>query len=63
LLKKDNPNAVCLPGGKIIVHSGLVPYAKNEAGLAAILAHEIAHAVARHSGEATQPAGGSPRRN
>ena len=51
VVEKDNPNAVCLPGGKIIVHSGLVPYAKNEAGLAAILAHEIAHAVARHSGE------------
>jgi predicted Zn-dependent protease len=51
VIDRDNPNAVCLPGGKIIVHSGLVPYAKNEAGLAAIIAHEIAHAVARHSGE------------
>ncbi len=51
VIDRDNPNAVCLPGGKIIVHSGLVPYAKNEAGLAAIIAHEISHAVARHSGE------------
>ncbi len=51
VIDRDNPNAVCLPGGKIIVHSGIVPYAKNEAGLAAIMAHEIAHAVARHSGE------------
>jgi len=51
LVNKDIPNAVCLPGGKIIVFSGILPYAKNEAGLAAIIAHEVAHAVARHGGE------------
>lgn len=51
VVDRDDPNAVCLPGGKIIVHSGIAPYAKNEAGLAAILGHEIAHAVTRHSGE------------
>lgn len=51
VIDDDSPNAVCLPGGKIIVQSGILPYAKNEAGLAAIIAHEVAHAVARHSGE------------
>ncbi len=51
VVDQDSPNAVCLPGGKIIVHSGIAPYAKNEAGLAAVIAHEVAHAVARHSGE------------
>jgi predicted Zn-dependent protease len=51
VVDRDDPNAVCLPGGKIIVHSGIAPYAKNEAGLAAIIGHEVAHSVARHSGE------------
>lgn len=51
LIEKDVPNAVCLPGGKIIIFTGILPYAKNEAGLAAIVGHEVAHAVARHGGE------------
>jgi metalloendopeptidase OMA1, mitochondrial len=51
VVEKDTPNAFCLPGGKIVVFSGIVPYARNEAGLAAIIAHEIGHAVARHGGE------------
>ena len=51
VVDRDDPNAVCLPGGKIIVHSGIAPYAKNEAGLAAIIGHEVSHAVARHGGE------------
>lgn len=51
VIDKDIPNAFCLPGGKIVVYTGIVPYAKNEAGLAAIVAHEVAHAVARHGGE------------
>ncbi|MFH0958705.1 MAG: M48 family metallopeptidase, partial [Pseudomonadota bacterium] len=49
--EKDVPNAFCLPGGKIVVYTGILPYVKNEAGLAAIIGHEIAHAVARHGGE------------
>ncbi len=51
VVNEDTPNAFCLPGGKIVVHSGIVPYARNEAGLAAVIAHEIGHAVARHGGE------------
>ncbi len=51
LVDKDEPNAFCLPGGKIVVYSGILPYAKNEAGLAAIIGHEVAHAVARHGAE------------
>lgn len=50
----DDPeqrNAIALPGGKLIVYTGLFPVAGNEAGLAAVLAHEIAHALARHSAE------------
>jgi predicted Zn-dependent protease len=51
LIDKDVPNAFCLPGGKIVVYSGIIPILKNEAGLAAVIAHEVAHAVARHGGE------------
>jgi metalloendopeptidase OMA1, mitochondrial len=51
VIDKDVPNAFCLPGGKMIVYTGMVKYARNEAGLAAVIAHETAHAVARHGGE------------
>jgi metalloendopeptidase OMA1, mitochondrial len=51
LIDKESPNAFCLPGGKIVIQSGITQYAKNEAGLASIVAHEVAHAVARHGGE------------
>ena len=44
-------NAFALPGGKIAVYTGIFPVAKNEAGLAAILGHEVVHALARHSAE------------
>lgn len=51
VIKSKAVNASVLPNGKIIVHSGLLPVAKNEAGLAAVLGHEVAHVVARHSAE------------
>jgi len=51
LLESPKVNAFCLPGGKIAVYTGLLPVAKNEAGLAVIVGHEVAHAVARHGGE------------
>ena len=44
-------NAFCMPGGKIVVYEGLLPYTQNEASLAIVLGHEIAHAVAKHSAE------------
>jgi predicted Zn-dependent protease len=50
-IKKDVPNAFCLPGGKIAVYSGLLPITRNEAGLATVIGHEVAHALARHSAE------------
>lgn len=50
----DDPktqNAFCLPGGKVAVYSGILPITKNEAGLAVVLGHEIAHAIAKHGAE------------
>ena len=44
-------NAWCMPGGKIAVYSGILEVTKNENGLAAVMGHEIAHAVAKHSVE------------
>lgn len=44
-------NAFALPGGKVAVYTGLLPYTKTEDGLAFVLAHEVAHAIARHGGE------------
>jgi predicted Zn-dependent protease len=50
----DDPktaNAFCLPGGKVGIYTGILPVTKNEAGLATVIGHEVAHAVARHGGE------------
>jgi predicted Zn-dependent protease len=44
-------NAFCLPGGKVGIFTGLLKYTGDEAGLAAVMAHEAAHAIARHTGE------------
>jgi predicted Zn-dependent protease len=51
LVKSDVPNAFCLPGGKVVVNSGILPYTADKNGLAVVLSHEIAHAVARHGNE------------
>jgi predicted Zn-dependent protease len=40
-----------MPGGKIVVYTGILPYTKDDAGLAVVLGHEIAHAVAQHGNE------------
>lgn len=44
-------NAFCLPGGKVAIYTGLLPVAQDDASLAAVIAHEVAHAIARHGGE------------
>ena len=44
-------NAFCLPGGKVGIYTGILPITKDEAGLATVIGHEIAHAVARHGAE------------
>ncbi|MSU57973.1 MAG: M48 family peptidase [Pedosphaera sp.] len=51
VFESKEANAFCLPGGKVGVYTGLLPISKDEAGLATVLGHEIAHAVARHGGE------------
>ena len=51
VLESDEANAFCLPGGKVAVYSGLFKTFGNDAELATIVGHEIAHALARHSGE------------
>jgi predicted Zn-dependent protease len=44
-------NAFCLPGGKVAVYTGILPYTQDEEGLAVVMGHEVAHATARHGGE------------
>src|SRR5512133_1514492 len=51
LVEDKTPNAWCMPGGKVVVYSGILPYTQDKNGLAVVLSHEIAHAVARHGNE------------
>lgn len=51
VFESPEANAFCLPGGKVGVYTGILPITKDEAGMATVLGHEIAHAVARHGGE------------
>jgi metalloendopeptidase OMA1, mitochondrial len=51
LVQSDEVNAFCLPGGKIVVYTGILPIAEDEAGLAVVMGHEIAHAIARHGAQ------------
>ena len=51
LIEDSQVNAWCMPGGKVVVYTGLMPVAKNEAGLAVVMGHEIAHAIANHGNE------------
>jgi metalloendopeptidase OMA1, mitochondrial len=51
VLEDSQVNAFCLPGGKVAVYSGVFPVAGDDAGLAAVLGHEVSHAIARHGGE------------
>ena len=51
LVNDNTVNAWCMPGGKVVVYTGLLPVTKNETGLAVVMGHEIAHAIARHGNE------------
>ncbi len=51
LLQDDTPNAWCMSGGKVVVYTGLLPYTQTAEGLAVVMGHEIAHAIARHGNE------------
>jgi len=51
LLASPTQNAFCLPGGKVAIYEGIMPLCENEAGLAVVMSHEIAHALARHGAE------------
>ncbi|RRJ90090.1 M48 family peptidase [Paenimyroides tangerinum] len=48
LVQDKAANAWCMPGGKIVVYTGILPITKNEAGLATVMGHEVAHALANH---------------
>ena len=51
LLKSDRVNAWCMPGGKVAFYTGILPITQNETGIAVVMGHEIAHAVASHANE------------
>ncbi|MFP4571838.1 MAG: M48 family metallopeptidase [Desulfobacterales bacterium] len=51
LVKDDAVNAWCMPGGKVVVYTGILPVTRNKTGLAVVMGHEIAHAVANHGNE------------
>jgi len=51
LVDNKEVNAWCMPGGKVVVYSGILPLTKDENGLAVVMGHEIAHAIAEHGGE------------
>jgi Putative Zn-dependent protease, contains TPR repeats len=51
LVNNNQANAWCMPGGKVVVYTGILPLTQNEAGLAVVMGHEIAHAIARHGNE------------
>lgn len=51
LVDSKEVNAWCMPGGKIVVYSGILPITKDEAGLATVMGHEVAHALANHGAQ------------
>ncbi|MBC7654860.1 MAG: M48 family metallopeptidase, partial [Oligoflexus sp.] len=51
LIESKEVNAWCMPGGKVAVYTGILPVTLTDAGLATVMGHEIAHAVAKHSNE------------
>ena len=63
VFENATPNAFALPGGKIGVHSGLLELAENQAQLATVIGHEIAHVLADHGNERLTPGTGPASRN
>jgi predicted Zn-dependent protease len=51
LIESDQVNAWCMPGGKVAFYTGILPICEDEAGVAVVMGHEVAHAVAEHGGE------------
>lgn len=51
LVKSSDVNAFCMPGGKIVIYEGILPITQDETGLAVVMGHEVAHAVAKHANE------------
>ncbi len=51
LIESPDVNAWCMPGGKVAIYTGILPVTQDEAGLATVMGHEIAHAIAKHSNE------------
>jgi predicted Zn-dependent protease len=51
VVEEDEVNAWCMPGGKVVVYTGLLPVTKDEASLSIVMGHEIGHAIARHGNE------------
>ena len=51
LIEGEDANAFCMPGGKVVVYTALLPIARDDNGLAVVMGHEIAHAVAKHGNE------------
>ena len=51
VVQDESVNAWCMPGGKVVFYTGILPYTKDETGIAVVMGHEIAHAVADHGGE------------
>ena len=51
LVESNDVNAWCMPGGKVVVYTGILPLTQDEAGLAVVMGHEIAHAIAEHGNE------------
>jgi len=51
LVESKEANAWCMPGGKIVVYTGILPYTQNEAALAVVMGHEVSHAIFQHGNE------------
>lgn len=51
LIESDQVNAWCMPGGKVAFYTGILPVCQDEAGVAVVMGHEVAHAIAEHGGE------------